>query len=355
MVSKSQDQDTEHDAEADVEFQHAVPREQYNRVSALTEHLFQPYTVEGGSIRLAGCSLEDQPILRFAYEKPLGEASTEDAELRFVTPDGEPVPDEMVAWIADSVPISGKPPALSAATVERWKALGTQWADSPDRGTGKLLTATVIWCKYAQGKLSFEFGSTSSELPFHGWSRDFATGAVIPPPFRCPITKKESYHVVLSDDGKVTVPAALAHCSESGQRVVDDSLETCPVSGRRALPEFFVDCPVTSERVLRSALARCTACRQLVSPNAIEDGRCEVCRSLQTVPADDPRVVAACQQFPKLSATKHWRIGESGAATVMIARQLLRKTLLVFAKSDGELLHHAVAPRWSNHWNTPSS
>ena len=46
---------------------HAAPRGQPVSIHELASALFAPYRVEGGSVRLSGCNLEDQPLLRYTY------------------------------------------------------------------------------------------------------------------------------------------------------------------------------------------------------------------------------------------------------------------------------------------------
>ena len=45
--------------------QHAVPAGQPNRVHELAARLFEAYEVVGGQLYLAGCTLDDIPVVRF--------------------------------------------------------------------------------------------------------------------------------------------------------------------------------------------------------------------------------------------------------------------------------------------------
>ena len=62
------------------------------------------------------------------------------------------------------------------------------------------LAVAIVWCKYAEGKLQFTIGEGTAELPFAGWARTLAA-----PPFVCPVSRRESFHLAATDDHRVTV------------------------------------------------------------------------------------------------------------------------------------------------------
>jgi hypothetical protein len=333
---------------------HAAPRAQPISVHELAPHLFAPYDVAGGSVRLGGCSLDDQPLLRYTYaigshhdgdEIPLTHC--------YVTAEQERVEDSLLAALRvdELIPFNGRPPRVSDGELAAWLAYGEQqatWHKGERRAA--LLAATVIWCKRARGKLLFELGDSTAERVFDVWAQQLVDGTVRPPPFRCPVTGRESYHVVATDDGRITVAESIAQCEYSGVRVLDSQLQTCAVTGRRVLGEFLRVCSVTGEYVLADELVVCTQCRQQVSPHAIAGGRCQACRSLQRVTPDDPRLARILGEYPPLDSWSRWQLAESSRVYVLTAHSLVRRLLLVLDKESLEATHLAAGLRWGREW-----
>ncbi len=213
------------------------------------------------------------------------------------------------------------------------------------------MLATVIWCKLAVGKLLFELGDSSAEKPFGLWAQQLADGVAKPPPFRCPATGRESYHVVATDDGRITVAESIASCECSGRRVLDSDLEICAVTGRRVLGEYLQTCAVTGERVLADKMVTCGQCCQEVSPRAVSGGRCRACRSLQGVARDDPRLARILGEYPKLDRWSRWRLAETVDVYVLTATSLFRRLLLVLNKESLEATHVAEGFRLAGDWS----
>jgi hypothetical protein len=320
----------------------------------LAPHLFTPYRVEGGSVRLSGCSLEDQPLLRYTYGVRNDDA---DGGLRlehvYASPEQQPIEEDLLAALRvnDLTPVTGRPPHLPDERLAAWLAHGERQVSrlASDRRADLLLT-TVIWCKLASGKLLFELGDSSAERGFELWAQQLVDGAAQPPPFRCSATGRESYHLVATDDGRITVAESLARCEHSGRRVLDAELETCAVTGRRVLGEFLRVCSVSGERVLADELVGCPQCRQQVSPNAIAEGHCQACRSLQPVTPDDPRLARILGEYPKLDRWTRWQLAETASVYVLTARSLLWRLLLVLDKESLEATRVAEGFRLTREW-----
>jgi len=333
----------------------AVPRHQPVSVHQLAPHLFAPYRVTGGTVRLSGCSLEDHPLLRYTY---LVRRDNGEAAARLVHVDASPRPEPLEPALSASLrldelaPRLVRPPRVSDDQLGAWLSYGEQQAallTTADR-RAEFVVAAVIWCKRASGKLLFEFGDRSAERPFDAWAQHLVDGVATPPPFRCPVTGRESYHVTATDDGRITVAESIACCECSGRRVLDSDLETCDVTGKRALAEFLRSCSVTGERVLADQLVRCTQCSQEVSPHAILAGRCAACRSLQPISRDDPRLARILGEYPKLDRWTRWRLAETDAVYVLTASSLLRRLLLVLDKESLEASHVAESFRLGRDW-----
>jgi hypothetical protein len=333
---------------------HAAPRGQPVSVHELAPHLFTPYRVEGGSVRLSGCSLDDQPLLRYTYGVRSGDA---DECLRlehiYASPQQLPIEEDLLAALRvnDLTPIAARPPRLPDEKIAAWLAHGERQTPrlAGDRRADFLLT-TVIWCKRASGKLLFELGDSSAERSFDLWAQQLVDGTALPPPFRCSATGRESYHLVATDDGRITVADAIARCEHSGRRVLDSELETCAVTGRRVLGEFLNACSVSGEWVLASELVSCIQCGQQVSPHAISGGRCRACRSLQGVTPDDPRLARILGEYPKLDRWPHWQLAETASVYVLTARSLLRRLLLVLDKESLQATRVAEGFRLARQW-----
>lgn len=332
----------------------AVPKHQPVSVHQLAPHLFAPYRVTGGSVRLSGCSLEDHALLRYTYVVQ-GQAGDSAARLihTYASPQRQPIEPALLASLRvdELAPCSARPPRVSDEQLGDWLSHGEQQVSLlAEGGRADFLVATVIWCKRAHGKLLFELGDRSAERPFDVWAQQLVDGVVRPPPFRCCVTGRESYHVIATDDGRITVAESIARCGCSGRRVLDSDLETCAVTGRRALSEFLRTCTVTGERVLADAVVRCAQCAQQVSPHALREGRCRACRSLQAVTRDDPRLARILGEYPKLDRWAHWQLAETAGVYVLTAASLFRRLLLVLDKESLAAAHVAEGFRLGRDW-----
>jgi hypothetical protein len=218
------------------------------------------------------------------------------------------------------------------------------------------LLTTVIWCKYARGKLLFEVEDNRAELAFDGWAQLLVDGRVKPPPFCCPETRRASYRVTSTDDGRVTVAEAIGICDETQRRTLVTDLEACSATGRRVLPDLLATCPVTGQRVLQTAMIPCTMCQQSVGPQAIEDGRCEACRSLRPLQAGDTQLAALLEKYPALASRSAWRMSQTGPVSVFTSTSLLKRLLVVVDHESLDILRLAQGLRLSSGWtDLPSS
>jgi hypothetical protein len=333
---------------------HARPKDQPISVHELTSRLFRAYTVDKGSVRLSGCSLEDTPLLRYTYLLRAGHVGSAPRLVHvFASPDDRPVDDELLAALhVDQLTVQeGRPPRVAPDDLGRWLDFGRRRAPLVAHGEeAEFVLATVVWCKYVDCKLLFEIGDSRAEATFQGWAQLLVDGAAQPPPFRCPATGCQSYRVVATEDGRITVPEAIAVCEETGRPVLITDLETCAVTGRRVLAERLVACPVSGERVLRSALASCSQCRQEVSPHALVGAQCQACRSLQPALRDAPAIARVLGEYPKLDRWSRFRMAETDTAYIVIASAFLRRLLVVLDKESLDVLQLAEGSRLSRSW-----
>jgi len=334
---------------------HSAPTRQPASVNQLTCCLFGAYSVAGGNVRLGGCTLEDQPLVRYTYQiRATGDLTACRLAHVYVSTKGQLLDDDLLAslHVQDLSPYEGRPPRVPDEERRRWLAAGRQHTPVLSDGEQvELLVATLVWCKYFRCKLLFEIGDARAELPFQGWAQWLVDGRIEPPKYQCAVTGRRSYHVTTTDDGRVTVPEAIAVCEESGRRVLESDVEACEATGRRALPEFLQPCPVTAQRVLRSALVACSVCQQEVSPNCVSNGCCQACRTLKTIGRNDPRLARALGEYTKLDRWSRWRIAETDTSYILAATSLFRSLLLVLDKESLDATHLAESSRFARRWS----
>jgi hypothetical protein len=336
---------------------HAQPARQPGSVHQLAGHLFSYYQVDGGHSHLAGCTLDDRPFLRLTFLVPAASGQPTGLIHGFGTSEGGLLGNELLEQLhLDQLePIVGRRPRLEPTLLEQWTELTRREVTARHEST-KLSTiaATLIWCKYASGKLAFSIGQQTVELAFEGWSCMLQDHRAPPPPFTCPVSGLSSYHLAATDDGRITVAPAIAACEYSGRRVLAIELRTCAETGRRVLPEFLRACPVTGHPILESALRPCSMCRQSVSPRSLSKGRCAACRALEATTKADPRIARVLDAYPRLDRWRAWQVAETGTAQIVVGQSTWKRLLIVLDKSTLDVLHVAAGHRFSRGW-TPVS
>ena len=139
-------------------------------------------------------------------------------------------------------------------------------------------------------------------------------------------------------------------CAETGRQVLQNELVTCAATGRRVLAELTKTCPVTGLPELAAVMVNCAHCGQLVSPAAIERGRCRGCRDLKGVSLTDPRLARVLHEHAELARWSNWRISETPVVYVLTASAWLKRLLLVVDKQSLRLQRVAQAGRFAGHW-----
>jgi len=332
---------------------HSKPAGEPESVHEITPAIFAHYRFTGGHIHLAGCLLEDRPIIRLTS---LPEQSSDGENGRagqvhhhLFWPDGSRVDETLAAnlHLDDITPCNQRPPHPAPGDIDAAvENVRRQFACEGEQ----VVAATVIWCKYAQGKLAFEAGEQSVALPFEGWARLLAEGTAKPPPYCCPLSGHETYHLAVTDDGHIAAAEGIATCEESGRRLLHHESEQCAATGRRVAPDLLATCRASGERVLARTLVECSQCHQPVSPNVLQGGRCSVCRSLAPVRKDDPRIARLLDEYPQLDRWPRWRISETEQLYVLVATGWLRQLLLVVDKQSLEVVRVATSGRILTNW-----
>lgn len=320
--------------------QHAVPAGQPNRVHELAARLFEAYEVVGGQIYLAGCTLDDVPVVRFRSARK----SRESRDFIFSPQRNfyHPVDSELHALLGlDELCDTEVPATVSPAGIRRLITAARGVAGP----AGCEEQVSVIWCKYARGKLQFTIGETVAEQAFSGWARGLE-----PPPFHCKVTGVDSKRVAVTSDCRIIAAEQLASCTLTGQRLPRCELVRCSVTGQLVGGKSAARCPVVRKPLLPAELVSCPMCRQRVSPQALSGKRCLVCRHLHEVRLDDDRLLQVFAKFPSLATWSGLRFGESETVYVLAASRLLERRLIVLDKILGVLQHAACGRRFSRNW-----
>ncbi|MCA9268007.1 MAG: hypothetical protein KDA41_06030 [Planctomycetales bacterium] len=325
----------------------AMPRRQPQGVAELAPALFAPFQFADGHIHLAGCALEDRPIVRATFASTDGQ-DDDDAALAhyFAWRDGSPVDEASrgALGLDDLEPWRGRVAPHDAAelrqTVDVLRA----------QGAGEFVAATIIWCKYATGKIAFSAGEEIVEVPFAGWAKPLADGITSPPKFRCPHSQIETYAVDVDDDGRIAAAEAIVRCECTGRKTLASETGVCAASGKRVLLEQLQTCGATGDAVLADEMATCSQCQQRVSPSCLEGQRCAACRNLAPVRKDDPRMARLLDEYPRLDRWPRWKLSEAPQVYVLLASSWLRQLLLVVDKETLKVKHLAGAGRLWSAW-----
>jgi hypothetical protein len=327
---------------------HAVPTAQPLSVAQIAQRLLPAYTVDGGRVHLAGCTLEDRLLARLSFcveGQPLD---------WYVDADGQPLGAAEVEalGLTQSAPLA-KPPQAGTPLLDRWLTVALPAAERRFAldNSRTLLAVTALWCKFAEGKLRFSIDHHSCDLPFAGWAQTLQ-----PPPYLCPYAGLATMHLSKLDDGRIVANEAVGRCAETGRRVLQNELVSCGSTGRRVLAELTKVCPVTGQPVLAATMVTCDTCGQAVSPAAIERGRCRGCRNPKAIGKADPRLARILHEHSQLDRWGNWRISETPAVYVLTASAWLKRLLLVIDKESLELRRVAQSGRFAGRWEviTPS-
>jgi hypothetical protein len=321
---------------------HAVPADQPEGVAQVAQRLFPAYCVDGGRIHLAGCTLDERLYARLRYQ------AGETVVGIFVDSDGQ----ELSATEADALGLVDvapvpKPPPTASIALARFIAHVVPGLErrTVNNQHGELVSVTLVWCKFAEGKLRFTIGEESVDLPFADWARTLQ-----PPPYACPFTGARTFHLAATDDGRIVPVEQLVACDETGRRTLASDLVECTVTGKHVMPELTRYCPVTGKAVLSSALIACEMCGQEVSPATLTKGRCGACRSLRPVDKADPRMARLLDVHPALDQWSGWRVAETATCCIFTAAGWVQLLLVVVDRETLEVKRLATGSRLTSDW-----
>jgi hypothetical protein len=321
---------------------HAVPAGQPEGVAQIAQRLFPAYRVDGGRIHVAGCTLDERLYARLRYQAGQTVVGI------FVDSDGQ----ELSATEAEALGLIEitplpKPPATGSMALARFIAHVVPGLErrTVNNQHGELVSVTLVWCKFAEGKLRFTIGEESVDLPFADWARTLQ-----PPPYACPFTGARTFHLAAADDGRIVPADQLVACEQTGRRLLASDLVECTVTGKRVVPELTRNCPVTGRPVLANAMAVCEMCGQEVSPETLKKGRCGACRSLRPVDKDDPRMARLLDVHPGLDQWSGWRVAETATSCIFTASGWVQLLLVVVDRETLDVRRIATGSRLTNEW-----
>src|SRR5436190_4710574 len=174
-----------------------VPRQLAPSVAELSARLYAAYRIDGGSVRLAGCTIEPQPIVQ------AGARCNGNAIEVYMLPTGEALDANTIdeLGLRDLVP-ADRAIRIAPAAAEQLTALGRQSVAAECRKLGREIDANtgfvnIIWSHWAAGKLRFTIGNEFVELPFADWASRLKAPAWI-----CPHSGQATFHLAADDDGR---------------------------------------------------------------------------------------------------------------------------------------------------------
>lgn len=322
---------------------HLAPAGQPGHVRDLAGRLLDAYTVEGGNAHLAGCTLDEVPVVRLTWESPGQEAEHAYVIFGQANADGRLVNAELFETLrlADVVPAE-RPVAVSPNEVDRLVEAAKQRASKTN---GEPDSIAVIWCKYARVKVQLSIGNATAYVSFAGWARTLE-----PAPYDCEITHTKSFSVAATTDGRIVPADQLETCQKSGRKLPRCELVRCAVTGKLVAEELTKRCPVSGEIVFASELVECPTCQQQVSPHALRGKRCAACSRTSTVKPSDPRIVKVLARYPRLANWNWLRLAESDEVYIVVAAGLLDQRLLVVDKLTLDVRRFARGTRLSANW-----
>jgi hypothetical protein len=326
---------------------HLTPAGQPNHVRDLAGRLLDAYQVEGGGAHLAGCTLDEIPVVRLTWAT--AEQELEGAYVIFgqANSDGRMVDAELFEklHLADVVPAE-RPVSVSPSEVDRLVEAAIRCAGgSVDDKRGEPDSIAVIWCKYARVKVQLSIGNATADVTFAGWARTLE-----PQPYACPITETKSFSVAATTDGRIVPADQLEVCQQSGRKVPRCELVQCAATGKLVAQDLTARCPVSGKVVVEAELVVCPTCGQKVSPHALSGNRCAACSRTSTVKTTDPRMAKIIARYPRLANWTWLRLAETDEVFIVIAAGLLDQRLLVVDKTTLDVRRFARGSRLSPTW-----
>ncbi|MDB4533848.1 hypothetical protein N9242_03180, partial [Vicingaceae bacterium] len=335
------------------EFRHYVPADQPSAIHELLPKLYSLFTIDGGVAKLAGCTIDDVPFLSIE-QKTNDYRSIDDPGRIFFDLAGNPIVSNQLTELAlDRIQPTDEPPAAmmqgraSKDILTRIEGLELALGDA----IVSRQEIEIVWSKRATGKLSFQIGEQSVTASFAGWMHEIADDPTKCPPYTCPITGRESYHLAADTDGTITVYDAIKNCEISGDQVIETGLSRCSVTGSWARTELLYRCPVSKQLLIESSTESCPVCGRKVAPTCIEAGECGCASNLSPTSTKEPVISDLIRKHPALSRWSGWKTGRIGDQVFVLATRWL-KVILIICDEDSNPQRISQRMRYSRNWKS---
>jgi hypothetical protein len=327
-----------------------MPRTPTPNVAELAARLYAAFQVDGGSMKLAGCTLEPQPIVHVVPQQPATVVemdrsqspaiSMSDEKELFLTADGEVLDQRLVAELGlNDLAAFDKPPRLEKSELDRLTDIGRQYCKDDAS------QVEIVWCRFAAGKLRFTIGEQFADLPFADWAARLTAS-----PWVCPASGNSTFHLASVDDGRIVAAEAVGKCEQSGRCVLENELVTCSESGKQVARQLTEVCPATRQPVLRELMVDCDVCGTRVSPKALKRKRCGLCQEMEVVATDDSRLAAIFGAYPGLNRWRRWKMAATPTRIVLEAAGAWRRLLVVLDSESHKVMQLAEGNRISRKW-----
>jgi hypothetical protein len=204
----------------------------------------------------------------------------------------------------------------------------------------------IAWHRFVSGKIAILTGTQNGYIPFGGWAADFLALRQKPPKFQCPASGLASYQICTTDDGELTVPAALGVCAQTQRRVLRSELVTCGSTGDLIWNQCSAFSQVSGIPLRPDVAVRCDWCQRLASSPELQEGRCEDCRALHAVQQDDEALAQLIDMEHQLSRFHTWQGTDLGVISVRVGRSWLSEVLRVIDRSEHRVVRSATRHRF---------
>lgn len=328
---------------------HAIINDEHLTIQSISEVIYPLFDIEGGTLKMAGCSIEESPILRIDTSlsaTPLffAETGTLDCDLaKSLKLDCATAIENEPEWLKSPNKRDQLDTLLSAA-----RSFVVEENIEPRR-------LSVVWCKHVDGKLAIEIGNETRFVKFSGWLQRLVDGLEKCPPYFCELTGKSSYSISTDDDGTISVAAAIGTCDISGKRLVETKMGTCSATGRLVDLEKLWACPITHELLLEEEAVRCNSCNQKVSPAAVAKGRCQVCRQVVAADESDPAVDLVISKHDRLKYVRNFKTASCLGFTVVVCRLKMTRYLFVIDNDRNDIVECRKSSLFGLSWNSINS
>jgi len=326
----------------------AAPIGEPQAVHEFSGRLLSAYTVEGGTVHLAGCHLQPLAFVRALEFNEQGSAAEQ-----LIPPRSLGDTKQFAAllnqlhlneWhLADpprGVSLREQADVYQAAVADA-ASVRSSPAEQDDRPP--LLVAE--WCHRATGKLEFEIGEAMLTVPFDDLARNLK-----PPPIACPVTGEATFHLAKTDDGRLIAAEQLAPCSVCQQRLPRTELVASAVSGAMVCQQHAAHCPISGDALLEEELVECPSTSLSVAPSAIRHGQSTLLDELEPVDASETTLARLRLDHPALDSYANWKLARGAEVDLYIGSKLTSRAMAVVNRDTGELLHAAQKTKLARSW-----